>query len=88
MNAIHPAAAAHLLAAPVNDNTPWVGPGLLGFIIVVIIGLATWFLGRSMVKQLRKLDNGPAEQEQADTPKDERAAAAGPQPDPKLNGAH
>ena len=33
-----------------------VSPGLLGFIIVVIIGIAVWFLARSMAKQLRKLD--------------------------------
>ncbi|MBS2962456.1 hypothetical protein KGA66_05325 [Actinocrinis puniceicyclus] len=81
------AGAVHPLAAPVNDNTPWVGPGLLGFIIVVIIGLATWFLGRSMAKQLRKLDAGRAEQQEPQTPKDERETAAPPR-DPKLNGAH
>lgn len=33
-----------------------VSPGLLGFIIVVIIGIAVWFLSKSMAKQLRKLD--------------------------------
>lgn len=54
-----------------------VSPGLLGFIIVCIIGLATWFLLRNMAKHLRKLNDGQADQDQAE------------QPDPKdrkLNG--
>ncbi|HEU5425849.1 MAG TPA: hypothetical protein VFU74_03210 [Actinocrinis sp.] len=80
-SAVHP-----LAAATVSDNTPWVGPGMLGFIIVVIIGLATWFLGRSMAKQLRKLDAGRAEQQESDA-QDERETPAPPQ-DVKLNGAH
>jgi hypothetical protein len=45
---------ASQLAATLDPNK--VSPGLLGFIIVVLIGLVTWFLARSMVKQLRKLD--------------------------------
>jgi flagellar biosynthesis/type III secretory pathway M-ring protein FliF/YscJ len=82
------AAARPGAAATVSDNTPWVGPGLLGFLIVVVIGVATWFLGRSMVKQLRKLDTGQAEQQQSE-PQEESAAAAVPTPhDAKLNGAH
>lgn len=81
------AAAVHpLAAATVNDNTPWVGPGMLGFIIVVIIGVATWFLGRSMARQLRKLDAGRAEQQESEAP-DEREPTVPPQ-DAKLNGAH
>ena len=80
------AGAVHPLAAPVNDNTPWVGPGMMGFLVVVAIGLVTWFLGKSMAKQLRKLDDGRAEQQESE-PQDEREAAA-PARDPKLNGAH
>ena len=80
-SAVHP-----LSAATVSDNTPWVGPGMLGFIIVVIIGVATWFLGRSMARQLRKLDAGRAEQQEPDA-QDGREAPAPPQ-DVKLNGAH
>jgi hypothetical protein len=79
-SAVHP-----LSAATVSDNTPWLGPGMMGFLIVVVIGVATWFLGRSMARQLRKLDAGRAEQ-QADAP-DEHEAPAPPQ-DAKLNGAH
>lgn len=87
MNTVITAAlgAAHPLAAPVSDNTPWVGPGMLGFIVVVIIGLVTWFLGRSMAKQLRKLDAGRAEQQESEQQGERDAAAAH---DPKLNGAH
>ncbi len=75
MNVIHLTAATHPVASPVNDNTPWVGPGLTGFIIVVIIGLATWMLGRSMTRQLRKLDAGYAERRQSEVPEEERVAA-------------
>jgi hypothetical protein len=66
--------ADHEFAASLDPNK--VSPGLLGFIIVVIIGLVTWFLAKSMNKQLRKLDSGKAEQEEA------------PQDDPEPNGAH
>ncbi len=45
------AAGLHDLAA-LDPNK--VSPGLLGFIVVVIIGLATWFLARSMAKHLRR----------------------------------
>jgi hypothetical protein len=33
-----------------------VTPGLLGFLVVLGLGLATWFLLRSMNRQLRKID--------------------------------
>lgn len=33
-----------------------VAPGLLGFLVVAAIGLATWFLIKSMNKQLSKID--------------------------------
>lgn len=82
------AGAVHPLAATVNDNTPWVGPGMLGFIIVVVIGLITWFLGKSMTKQLRKLDAGRAEQQEAEGQQEAEAAVPAPAHDPKLNGAH
>jgi flagellar biosynthesis/type III secretory pathway M-ring protein FliF/YscJ len=65
-------------------DQPWISPGLLGFIIVVILGLATWLLVRSMSKQLRKLDADRPEQDEAGTV--EREAAAPHEPEP--NGAH
>ena len=45
-----------------------VSPGLLGFIIVCIIGLATWFLLRNMAKHLRKLDENRVDQTEAELP--------------------
>ena len=73
------------VAAGLDPNS--VSPGLLGFIIVVIIGMATWFLGRSMAKHLRKLDAGYAEQqedEQQQPTDHELGNGQGPAP----NGAH
>lgn len=60
-----------------------VSPGLLGFIIVCIIGLATWFLLRNMAKHLRKLDDGRADLDEAEPigPADRKPAA-----DRELNG--
>ena len=52
-----------------------VNPGVLGFLVVALLGVATWLLIRSMNRQLRKVDfeeersgpddidpNGPPEQ--------------------------
>jgi hypothetical protein len=39
--------------APDSDQ---VAPGLLGFLVVAAIGAATWFLIKSMNKQLKKID--------------------------------
>ncbi|MGA4540089.1 hypothetical protein ACPA54_08845 [Uniformispora flossi] len=33
-----------------------VAPGLLGFTVVAVIAAATWFLLRSMTKQLKRVD--------------------------------
>ncbi len=77
MNRIH-------LAAGLDTNS--VSPGLLGFIIVVILGVTTWFLARSMVKQLRKLDADRTEREADEQPPPEREPGKGRGPEP--NGAH
>jgi hypothetical protein len=45
-------AAAQVLA--IDEDK--VSPGLLGFIVVALLAFATWFLLRSMNKQLRKVD--------------------------------
>jgi hypothetical protein len=65
-------------------DVPWISPGLLGFIVVVILGLATWLLVRSMAKQLRKLDANRPEQDEGGTVGHEAAAPKEPEP----NGAH
>ncbi len=33
-----------------------VNPGLLGFVVVALLGVATWLLIRSMNRQIRKID--------------------------------
>jgi hypothetical protein len=49
---------ATVLAGPVvraiQDSK--VSPGVLGFLVVAAIGVATWFLIRSMNRQLHKID--------------------------------
>ncbi|MFC6082347.1 hypothetical protein [Sphaerisporangium aureirubrum] len=49
---VHAAHAAVLAAAPV---TP-VGPGLIGFLVVAAIGVALYFLIRSMNKQMSRIE--------------------------------
>ncbi len=43
-----------LLHAVPADNT--VSPGVLGFVVVALLGVATWLLVRSMRRQLKKID--------------------------------
>jgi len=33
-----------------------VNPGLLGFVVVAVLGVATWLLIRSMNRQIKKID--------------------------------
>ena len=47
---------AAVLAKASSDN---VTPGVLGFLVVAGIGLALWFLLRSMNKQLKKIPPPP-----------------------------
>ncbi|MET9022204.1 hypothetical protein ABZV93_19705 [Actinopolymorpha sp. NPDC004070] len=42
-------------AAAPQDDSAWVGPGLLGFVVIMAIGVATVLLWRNMNKQLRKV---------------------------------
>ena len=46
---------ATLLALAANDDSR-VSPGVLGFIVVALLGVATWLLIRSMGRQLKKID--------------------------------
>jgi hypothetical protein len=72
-----------LLAAAGRDSAEWVGPGLLGFVVIMALVVATILLWRNMNKQLKKVhfDDGsePAEQPA------ERADDAAPA-DSKPNG--
>ena len=46
-----------LAAMPLADVPPEkVSPGWLGLAVVVVLGVATWLLIRSMNKQLKKID--------------------------------
>jgi hypothetical protein len=66
--------AAVAAAAPASDD---VTPGVLGFLVVAAIGVALFFLLRSMNKQFRKIAPG------ADKPADDtgtRPAQAGTSP--------
>ncbi|MGH3098534.1 MAG: hypothetical protein ACRDMV_21315 [Streptosporangiales bacterium] len=47
------AAAATVLAAAGNSN---VTTGLLGFIVIALLGIALFFLVRSMNKQIRRIN--------------------------------
>jgi hypothetical protein len=67
-----PNPAVHHLAASLDPNK--VAPGLLGFLIVCVLGLATWFLVKSMSRQLGKLERDYAEQDAAEA---EREAELG-----------
>lgn len=42
------------LVLAVEDSA--VSPGVLGFLVVAALGVATWLLIRSMIRQLRKID--------------------------------
>lgn len=51
-----PLTAVPTTAQPAGpDPTEWVGPGLLGFVVIVVLGVATYLLWRNMNKQLRKV---------------------------------
>ena len=63
------------LAANSTSTLNDVEPGLLGFLVVVALGLALYFLLRSMNKHLRKVASNAAEAEETDA---EGARAEGP----------
>jgi hypothetical protein len=49
-------ASVLLAAAQVGPDPDDVTPGLLGFLVVAALGLAIWFLLRSMTRHLKKVD--------------------------------
>ncbi|MFF4379247.1 hypothetical protein ACIQI7_26060 [Kitasatospora sp. NPDC092039] len=44
------------LAADLAVDDAKVTPGLLGFVVFAALGVATWFLAKSMNKQFKKVD--------------------------------
>jgi hypothetical protein len=70
-----------VLAQTTNTFDPnKVTPGLLGFVVVVAIGLATWFLLKSMNGHLRNVDPRFAKREE-DAPQGEERDADVTTPD-------
>jgi hypothetical protein len=63
-----------------------VTPGVLGFLVVAALGVATWLLIRSMTRQLRKIDFVDPGDEEADrrtgppTPSDQPTPPGGDSP--------
>ncbi|MFJ2864813.1 hypothetical protein [Kitasatospora sp. NPDC087314] len=51
-------APVHLvhLAADLAVDDAKVTPGLLGFVVFAALGVATWFLAKSMNRQFKKVD--------------------------------
>jgi hypothetical protein len=45
-----------VLAAAIAVDKDKVTPGLLGFVVVALLGVATYLLVRSMNRQLKKID--------------------------------
>ena len=54
MTAVDAAAMAVSVVRAVDDTD--VSPGVIGFIVVALLGVATWLLLRSMLRQLKKID--------------------------------
>ncbi|CAN3982493.1 hypothetical protein KPATCC21470_5186 [Kitasatospora purpeofusca] len=44
------------LAAELAVDDAKVTPGLLGFVVFAALGVATWFLAKSMNRQFKKVD--------------------------------
>ncbi|MFE2425352.1 hypothetical protein ACFXJ5_01130 [Streptomyces sp. NPDC059373] len=90
MNQTFGTAAAQLVPlADVNENK--VTPGLLGFVIFALIGLALWWLMKNMNKQFHKIDfeevPEPAEASEASSTDTVDTAGPGDSAAAKVGGA-
>ncbi|GAB3422690.1 hypothetical protein [Flindersiella endophytica] len=78
-----PALAATVLIAD-RDSSQWVGPGLLGFVVIVALCAGTYLLWRNMNKQIKKVDfddgSKPEAAEAADAPGAAEVKENGDQP--------
>jgi hypothetical protein len=54
MSGVGPAQLSLLVLRAVEDND--VSPGVIGFVVVASLGVATWLLVRSMTRQIKKID--------------------------------
>ncbi len=69
------------LAADADSKTGAIGPGLLAFLIVAALGVATYLLIRSMLNQMKKVP--PSFDSEDDSPDENPGAqsSSGSQPD-------
>ncbi|MDQ1618117.1 MAG: hypothetical protein QOE19_686 [Actinomycetota bacterium] len=58
-------------------------PGLLGFVVVAALGVATWLLLRSMRRQMRKIDLPDPPREKVAEDDAEPSNGPGPTPGPR-----
>ena len=65
--------ALGIAARAIDDSA--VSPGVLGFVVVALLGVATWLLIRSMNKQFRKIDL--PEEENEDKPAEDQSGRNG-----------
>jgi hypothetical protein len=77
-----PALAATVLIAD-RDSSQWVGPGLLGFVVILALCVGTYLLWRNMNKQIKKVrfDDGSTPEAGAETKEngDQPAGSSKPQ---------
>jgi hypothetical protein len=55
MSAVQAVATMAVLVLRAADDAD-VSPGVIGFLVVALLGVATWLLLRSMTRQLKKID--------------------------------
>jgi hypothetical protein len=71
-----------LLAAE-RDPSVWVGPGLLGFVVIMGLVVATFLLWRNMNKQIKKVTFDDGREAKAEAAGPAAAESAEPQPNGK-----
>lgn len=57
-----------------------VTPGVLGFVVVALLGVATYLLIRSMNRQIKRIDLPPLDKSPGETPPDEPVSGAPDRP--------
>ncbi len=68
------------LAVVVAVDKSKVTPGVLGFVVVALLGVATYLLIRSMNRQIRRIDLPPDGPAQGEDPPDDRVSGATDRP--------
>jgi hypothetical protein len=78
-----PAALAATVFVADRNPSQWVGPGLLGFVIIVGLCVGTYLLWRNMNKQLRKVnfDDGSDAKPKPNADADAKPASKDPKQD-------